>query len=910
MLTIPECPSQSGSPCRDDLQTTLQARLEGCYTLERVLGRGGMATVFLARDLKHKRLVAFKVLRDEIAATLGADHFHREIEIAARLQHPHILTVLDSGEAGGRLWFTMPYVEGQTLRERLRREHQIPVEEAVRIAREAAGALDYAHDQGVVHRDVKPENILLTLRDEVLVADFGIARGLAGDDALTQAGIALGTPMYMSPEQASGCQVDRRADVYSLGCVLYEMLAGRPPHTGPTAQAILAKRIAEPVPSVQAVRSCVPGLLDQAIQRALAPIATNRFPTARAFARALQTTAARAVPTVVTPPAATPAPVPEAASSPASPSPMAARRRLYMPTAVVMLALGFTIGGGALFAWRFTHPGAENDGPKRLAVLPFENLGDPADTYFADGITDELRANLATVPGLQVVAGRSSNQYRRTTKALSEIARELGADYLLVGTIRWQRAGGGPSRVRVSPELIKVGPGSVPTTTWAQPFDAALTDVFQVQVDIAARVTQSLSGAWTEDARAPPKRPTMNTDAYDYYLRGNEYYARETMADVQLSIQLYRRALTFDSAFALAWARLARAEAFIYWFAGDRSAAQLARIEQGARTALSLAPDLPEAHIAMGYYHYWGHRDYSAALEEFARAAKAEPNNAEVADVVALVLRRQGKWDEAVASFRRAAALDPRSVEHLFDLAQTYFFMRRYGDAERVLERAAVLAPDSPNIYALRMAISLNAEGSLEKPRKLMREALTRVDFARFGGIPHKFGDCFECIAADDEYQAEVLRLTPAAFDGVPLLYFEFKASVYRRRADTTKARAYADSARTEALAAIAREEKDVFRYAILAVENAYLGRGTEAVEAGKEALRVLPQSKDAVYAPVGHIALAEVYMVLHDTTAALDQLQAALAVPSYLSAGRLRADPLWAPLRATQGFARLMERN
>src|SRR6185503_8352486 len=263
MLTIPECPSQSGSPCRDDLQTTLQARLEGCYTLERVLGWGVMATVFLARDLKHKRLVAFKVLRDEIAATLGADHFHREIEIAARLQHPHILTVLDSGEAGGRLWFTMPYVEGQTLRARLRREHLIPVEEAVRIAREAAGALDYAHDQGVVHRDVKPENILLTLRDEVLVADFGIARGLAGDDALTQAGIALGTPMYMSPEQASGCQVDRRADVYSLGCVLYEMLAGRPPHTGPTAQAILAKRIAEPVPSVQAVRSCVPGLLDQ-----------------------------------------------------------------------------------------------------------------------------------------------------------------------------------------------------------------------------------------------------------------------------------------------------------------------------------------------------------------------------------------------------------------------------------------------------------------------------------------------------------------------------------------------------------------------------------------------------------------------------------------------------------------------
>jgi serine/threonine protein kinase/tetratricopeptide (TPR) repeat protein len=907
MLTTTDSTSQGGTPCCDDLQARLQARLDGCYTLERVLGRGGMATVFLARDLKHKRLVAFKVLRDEIAATLGADHFHREIEIAARLQHPHILTVLDSGEAGGLLWFTMPYVEGQTLRQRLRQEQQIEVEDAIRIAREVAGALDYAHEQGVVHRDVKPENILLTRRDEVLVADFGIARALGGDEVLTQAGIALGTPIYMSPEQASGCTVDERSDIYSLGCVLYEMLVGRPPHTGPTAQAILAKRIAEPPLSVQAVRSSVPSSIDQAIQRALAPIATDRFPTARAFARALQPPVARSVPTVVTPPAATPAQAAEIPSMSRSPSPAAVRRRpSHVPTALVMLALGFTIGAGALFAWRFTHPSAEYDGPKRLAVLPFENLGDSVDAYFADGITDELRSSLATVPGLEVVASRSSNQYRRTTKPLSEIARELGADYLLVGTIRWQRADGGPSRVRVSPELIKVGPGSVPMTTWAQPFEAARTDVFQVQVDIAARVTQSLPGSWTELARPPPRRPTMNTDAYDYYLRGNEYYDRETMADVQLSIQLYRRALTFDSAFALAWARLARAEAFVYWFAGDRSTAQLARVEESARKALSLAPDLPEAHIAMGYYHYWGHRDYSAALGEFASAAKSEPNNAEVADVVGLVLRRRGEWDEAVANFRRAAALDPRSVEYLFDLAHTYFLMRRYPDAERALGRAAALAPDSPNIYALRIATSVNAEGNLDKPRRLMREALTRVDFDRFGST-RLFGDCFELIASDDEYQGELARLTPAAFNGVALLYFEFKASVYRRRADSSKARAYGDSARIEGLATIQRHEGDVFSYSIVALENAYRGRGAEAVEAGKQALKVLPQSKDAVLAPQAHIALAEVYMVLGDTTGALVQLRAALSVPSYLSAGRLRADPFWAALAATPGFKRVM---
>jgi serine/threonine protein kinase/TolB-like protein/tetratricopeptide (TPR) repeat protein len=893
----------------DDLQVQLQAWLPGRYTLERELGRGGMATVFLARDLKHKRLVAFKVLRAEIATALGPDHFHREIEIAARLQHPHILTVLDSGEAGGQLWFTMPYVEGRTLRDRLHREHQLPVDDALRITREAAAALDYAHEHGIVHRDVKPENILLTQRGEVLVADFGIARALGGEDSLAHTGLVVGTPAYMSPEQASGGAIDGRSDVYSLGCVLYEMLGGRPPYSGPTAKAMVAKRLGDSVPSVRDLRPCVPEAADRAIQRALAPVAADRFPTARAFAQTLQLVVIRPTPTLVTPATASARPPATAIPAPAAPS--RGRGRYHVPLALVTLGLGFAIGVGVLFAWRFTHVSSdEGGGPKRLAVLPFENLGDSADAYFADGITDELRGRLATVPGLEVVAGRSSNEYRGTKKRLSEVARDLGVDYILLGKVRRQREGGGASRVRVTPELVRVTPGSAPITKWEQPFDAALTDVFQVEVDIAGRVTQSINGAL--DAGQPPapsRRPTTSTDAYDYYLRANEYYARETMADVQLSVQLYQRALGFDSSFALAWARLARAEAFVYWFAGDRSTAQLARIEQAARKALGLAPDLPEAHIAMGYYHYWGHRDYPAALAEFASAAKRERSNAEVAAVVGLVLRRQGKWAEAVASLKRAAGLDPRSVEYLLDLAHTYFLTRHYSEAERVLDRASTLAPDSPDIYAVRMATYLNAEGSLDQSRRLMREALTRFDFSRFGAT-HTFGNCLSLVASDDAYQADVARLTPAAFNGVTLIYFAFKASVYRRRGDVSASRAYADSARGEALAVIRRREGDVFSYTILAVENAYLGRAEEAVEAGQHALEVLPPSRDAVYAPESRIALAQVYMVLGNTSVALDHLRAALAVPSYLSKGRLRADPLWAPLKRDPRFQRLVAEN
>src|SRR6476661_873214 len=296
-----------------DLRAQLQEGLGGSYTLERELGRGGMATVFLAQDLKHDRPVALKVLHPELAMSLGPERFLREIKLAARLQHPHILTVLDSGETGGRLWFTMPFVEGESLRDRLRRERQLPVDDALRIAREAAQALQYAHTHGVIHRDIKPENLLLTDDGNTLVADFGIARGLeaggGSDQQLTDTGLVVGTPAYMSPEQATGDRtLDARSDIYSLGSVLYEMLAGEPPFSAPTMQAMIVKRLTEPPPSVRAVRGTVPDAVDQAIRKALAPLAADRFGTAAQFAQALHgsgsvQTAAATVPTTAAAPA-------------------------------------------------------------------------------------------------------------------------------------------------------------------------------------------------------------------------------------------------------------------------------------------------------------------------------------------------------------------------------------------------------------------------------------------------------------------------------------------------------------------------------------------------------------------------------------------------------------------------------
>src|SRR5689334_17166916 len=468
-----------------DFRAQLQAGLSDSYTLERELGRGGMATVYLARDLRHDRPVALKVLHADLAASLGADRFLREIRMAARLQHPHILTVLDSGEipvpgAPPILWFTMPYIRGESLRDRLTRETQLPVDDALRIAREAADALDYAHQEGIIHRDIKPENILLTGSRErgaggghALVADFGIARALGGadggrDDKLTETGLTVGTPAYMSPEQASGQrELDARTDVYSLAVVLYEMLAGETPFAAPTAQAMIARRFMETARPVRQVREAVPEQVEHALQRALARTAADRFASTAEFAAALQPTAGSAGRTTVT---AAPGAVPpgRAAGAVAGSGRAIPRPPRRVPALALTLVAGILIGLGVLFAWRRSHGDAAEGaaGEHRIAVLPFENLGDSAHEYFADGVTDAVRGKLSAVPGLQVIASRSSNEYKRSTKSLADIGRELGSDYLLIARIRWAKGADGTSRVEVSPELVRVTPGQPPTTKW------------------------------------------------------------------------------------------------------------------------------------------------------------------------------------------------------------------------------------------------------------------------------------------------------------------------------------------------------------------------------------------------------------------------------------------------------------
>ena len=776
----------------------LREGLRERYAFERELGRGGMATVWLARDIRHDRPVALKVLHPELAASLGPERFLREIHLAARLQHPHILTVLDSGElpvAGATplLWFTMPFVRGESLRDRLRRETQLPVADALRIAREAADALAFAHGEGVVHRDVKPENILLS-GTHALVADFGIARALgegADDARLTETGLAVGTPAYMSPEQASGQrELDGRTDVYSLAVVLYEMLAGETPFAAPTAQAMVARRFTEAARPIRQVRETVPEGVERALGRALARTPADRFANAAEFGAALETGYTVETTAAVTPAATRTGPLPARARRP--------------PVAALALVLGLLIGAGVLFAWRRGHPGAGDNGVGRVvAVLPFENLGDSADAYFSDGVADEVRTKLTQVSGLVVIARGSSLQYRGTKKRPAEIARELGADYLLTGTVRWEKAAGSASRVRVSPELVEVHPGESERTRWGQQFDASMTNVFEVQADIATKVADALGVALADSVQAGLEaRPTANLEAYDAFLKGEAASASMSATDLQSvtrALPYYERAVALDSSFLPAWAQLAQAYAALYGNLNP-TAELAARAAAAAERARRLGPSRPESYLAQGSYERLVLKDNVRALATFKSGLKLAPSNVMMIVAMSSIERASGNWQVALTLGERAAALDPRSSSAAGRLGISLLSLRRYREAESAARRALSLAPTNLTLIHQGAMLAL-AQGDRARAERIARTPPPGVDptelayhFARYEELGWLL---------DDAQQRRLLELDVAFYEGDRGNWGLVNAQLYTMRGQPALARAFADTARLAYEAAV-----------------------------------------------------------------------------------------------------------
>ena len=646
----------------------LESALLSRYHLDRELGRGGMATVYLATDLRHERRVALKVLHPELSSALGPDRFLREIKLAARLNHPHIIPLFDSGEAAGYLYYVMPVVEGESLRDRILREGRIPLDESLQIVRGIASALDYAHRQNIVHRDIKPENVMLQ-DGEALVMDFGIAKALsaASNDTLTQTGMMVGTPAYVSPEQAAGDSViDGRSDQYSLACVLYEMVSGRKPFVGATAQATLSKRFSDPVPSLRAAHVETTEEVETAVTRAMSKEAKDRFGTTMDFAKALVAT------------------------------------HLSTPD-------GSPIHG----------PGS---GGKSIAVMPFTNMSsDPEGDFFADGIADEIITALSKIKALKVSSRSSSFSFKGKNEDIREIGRKLQASTILEGSVR--KAG---KRLRLTAQLVNAENNE---QLWAERYDRELEDVFEIQDEIAQSIVSALRVVLSDDEkRAIEQVHTPNVEAYGFYLRGRQYFHQHRRKSHEYARQMFERAIELDPEYALAHAGIADCCSFLYQYF-DASPGNLKRADAASRRALELAPSLAEAHASRGLAVSLSGR-YDEADTEFEMAMKLDPKSFEAAYFYARSSVAQGKNEEAAKWFERAIAVRPDDYAALALLATVYQALGRADESIQTSRRAydtarkhLELTPDDPR--ALYMgAMSLSALGETDKARDWNRRAL------------------------------------------------------------------------------------------------------------------------------------------------------------------------------------------
>jgi len=880
-----------------DLLDRLTAALADRYRVDREIGRGGMAHVFLAHDLKLDRPVALKVLRPDLAAVLGGRRFLREITLAAKLEHPHILGIHDSGEADGLLYYVMPFVEGESLRDRLRREKQLPVDDALQISREVADALSYAHSHGVIHRDIKPENILLE-SGHAVVADFGIARAItaAGGEKLTETGMAIGTPAYMSPEQAAGSKdLDGRSDLYSLGCVLYEMLAGQPPFTGPTVESVIHQHLAVEPPSVTNLRPAVPASVVAALARALAKTPADRFNPVALFGEALREggpgdrgtagriPAERVRPTV----------------------PLSLRTALFGVAAVVVV-------GGALLIVRSGReaptPAAPAYARTAIAVLPFQNLSaEGPHAYFAGGLHDELLTQLSKVAALKVISRTSVMGYAGKNIPLRQIASELGVGSVVEGSV--QVIGG---RLRVNVQLIDA---ATDAHLWAERYDRTLDDAFAIQSDVAQRIVAAVGAALGgAERQGLAEAPTANAEAYRLYLQGRDYRRRpgQLRQNNKIAQELFERALALDPGFALAHAELSQVHGAMYFSQYDPSPARAARQRQEAEAALRLAPDLPQAHLAMGLAHYWGRRDYRRALDEFATALRVLPNDAELWSLIGYVHRRLGHWDEVVTAFEKATQLDPRDANLFYNLGGvTFLGMNRYAEAVRAFDQALSLAPDL-HVAAVRKGIAYVLwQGQLDTLRAVLSRLPSDADLGARGTRAAQHVQLLLWERQADSLLRLLKTARVAVFDAqisyVPASLYA--AWAHQLRGNRSAAHAAFDSARVLLDSAV-RVFPDEWRvHSARGLALAGLGRRDDALREARWLRESAVYRQDALWGPPAAEDRARILAQAGEADAALDEIERLLAQRSWLSVHTLRLDPRWDPIREHPRFKALLAR-
>lgn len=869
----------------------------GRYEIIEELGRGDMGDVFRVEDKKVKEEVVLKIIKHEKAADEKTiERFKSDLKFARKITHKNVCRIYDLGEDQETLYLTMEYVPGEKLKSFIKRSGKLTVGKTVDIGMQVCEGLIEAHKLAVVHSNLKSNSIVIDNEGNALIMDFGIAHSLKREGK-TGESVSVGTPEYMAPEQANGQEAEHRSDLYSLGIILYEMVTGKLPFQGETALSISIKHKTEIPEDPRQQDTQIPEDLNRLILKCLEKDKRKRYQNAEELLSALGKIEK---------------------ATPASEMKIPGKAPLSLRGIMSQLkkqwkmiaALGSVviIAGIAILYLKKETPVLTSPERKMLVVLPFENLGPLEDEYFADGLTEELTSRLAALHGLGVISRTSARQYKSTNKTVKQIGEELGVDYLLEGTVRWDRSQENEGRVRVIPQLIRVADD---THLWSDSYDRVIDDIFSVQSEIAEQVIRELDITVLEPERQALRvRPTDNLEAYDNYLRAYEHYHLAYMnqdgEEYDKAIERLGRALELDPAFTYAYLLLAELHKQVYSVGIDRTDARLEQLGTAVNTALELDPDLPEAQLALGGYYVRAFQDFDRALEIYEAVKRARPNIPPFS--LAFIQRRQGQWEQAIANYEMGFQLNPRDANVAHVLGRMYAWVGRYEKSEEWFDRALSIFPGLYYSKLGKARLPILSSGDTERSRVLL-ETLP----------PHILTDYnwFLLCMLERKYQEVLDRLSSTPYDSFNEAHFYIPinlayASVYHAMNDLSLMRIQAESARAEMQKALNERPEDTRLYAALGLAYAYLDRKNDAVREGLRAVNLYPVSKDAFEGPQYVINLAKIYALVGEFEDAIDQLEHVLSIPSgnNFSVHFLRLDPIWDPLRKNPRFLRLLEEN
>ncbi|MEY2504271.1 MAG: hypothetical protein QOG27_551 [Verrucomicrobiota bacterium] len=856
-----------------------------------------MGVVYRAWQRKLNRIVALKMLTGYYGPP-ELKRFFAEAETAAGLHHANIIHVYDVGEHEGAPYFAMEYVEGGSLADHLRKG-AVPPREIAQLLVPVARALDFAHRNHVVHRDMKPANILLDPQGVPKVTDFGIAKRLTAENALTLTGAVMGTPVYMAPEQARGTSRDvgAAADVYSLGAILYEMLAGRPPFLPEESDTSIMVRVAMENPvSPTRHRPGIPRDLETICLKCLAKEPGERYSTAAAFAEDLERFLDDK---------------PILTRRPSQVFRKGRRTLVAIVSLLALLALGFLLFSSARS--KFTKvtestPAAPALPEKSIAVLPFENLSaNQENSFFTDGVQDEILTNLAKVADLKVISRTSVMQYKNTaSRNLPEIGQALKVAHVLIGSVQRDS-----NRVRVTAQLIDA---RTDAHLWAEHYDRPLDDVFAIQSEIAKTIVEQLRAKLSAGEKAAIEQPpTINLEAYDLYNQAKAIIATSAFGagfgdKLTHAVNLLDQAVAKDPNFLLAYCDLAWVHDFAYFSGVDHTPARLALAEKAVQTALRLRPDSGEAHLAEAQHLYQGYLEYDHALVELTIASRSLPNDPRIFELSGYIIRRQGRQEEGLRHLQRAIELDPRNFGMLQQIALSYEGLRRYAEMVDVLDRALSIVPEDIDTKISRAQAQLDWKADT-RPLHAEIEAL----LAKRPSAGASFADNWLYLAlCERDYPAANRALADLGDHtfGPDAILFSPKFGeglVARVSGDTAGAQTAFAAARAQQEKVIAAQGEYAPALCVLGLIDAALGRKDDALREGRRAAEMLPVEKDALNGVRVREFLAIIYAWAGEKGLACEQLAAVTKFPASASYGQLRLHPYWDPLRGDARFEKIV---